>query len=236
MLDGSKELDDDEQWIPADLEVASVPSLEGGIYPGLYLFSMGGRVIREVHHQQSGLTEHIGSLEQQHLDIWCPDGKRKKKKNPVAYTHEELHTKNMLSIIAALTPFSQFNQSPRNTYQCKMAEQTMGTPCHDLQFRPDNKLYRFGFSRSSGRMLLSRLHAPQRPICRTQQYEAYHLDEYPSGTNAVVAVISHTGYDMEDAMILNKASVDRGFAHGCVYTTQQLFLKEGAMSSLLALD
>lgn len=48
---------------------------------------------------------------------------------------------------------------------------------------------------------------------------AYGMDEYPSGTNAVVAVISYTGFDMEDAMIINKSSFERGFAHASVYKT-----------------
>lgn len=45
--------------------------------------------------------------------------------------------------------------------------------------------------------------------------------------NAVVAVLAHTGYDMEDAMILNKSSVERGFAHGSVYKTESVFLSDG---------
>ena len=45
------------------------------------------------------------------------------------------------------------------------------------------------------------------------------MDDMPNGTNAVVAVISYTGYDMEDAMIICKGSYDRGFAHGSVYKT-----------------
>ena len=36
------------------------------------------------------------------------------------------------------------------------------------------------------------------------------MDNYAMGTNAIVAVISYTGYDMEDAMIINRASLDRG--------------------------
>ena len=51
------------------------------------------------------------------------------------------------------------------------------------------------------------------------------MDHYPNGTNAIVAVISYTGYDMDDAVILNKSSVERGFAHGSIYKTELVDLK-----------
>eukprot|EP00957_Ditylum_brightwellii_P154024 11723002-Ditylum_brightwellii.AAC.1 len=54
------------------------------------------------------------------------------------------------------------------------------------------------------------------------------MDEYPNGTNAVVAVLSYTGFDMEDAMILNKSSFERGFGHASVYKTMQVDLREEA--------
>jgi DNA-directed RNA polymerase I subunit RPA2 len=47
----------------------------------------------------------------------------------------------------------------------------------------------------------------------------YDFEQFPSGTNAVVAVISYTGYDLEDAMIINKQAYERGFMHGSVYKT-----------------
>ena len=42
----------------------------------------------------------------------------------------------------------------------------------------------------------------------------------------MVAVISYTGYDMEDAMILNKSSYERGFGHGCIYKSYSYELNE----------
>ena len=225
----SAELDADERQIPSDLEIGYIPHFEGGMFPGLYLFTLGGRLIREVRQIASGMSEWIGPLEQQHLMIQVPDDDIKETKSDAS--HREIHTRNILSILASLTPFSEFNQSPRNMYQCQMAKQTMGTPCLDFQFRPDNKLYRSAVALTvrvfCSSLPVPRLQTPQSPICRTQRYREYHLDEYPAGTNAVVAVISFTGYDMEDAMILNKASVDRGFAHGCIYKTEQHFLTEG---------
>jgi DNA-directed RNA polymerase beta subunit len=67
----------------------------------------------------------------------------------------EFSTLSMLSVIASLTPYSDFNQSPRNMYQCQMAKQTMGTPVQALQHRTDNKLYK--------------LQTPQTPLVRTQR-------------------------------------------------------------------
>lgn len=71
-------------------------------------------------------------------------------------------------------------------------KQTMGFPLHSFMDRSDNKLYR--------------LQTPQSPLVRPYMYDHYSLDDYPSGTNAIVAVISYTGYDMEDAMVRGNAS------------------------------
>lgn len=57
------------------------------------------------------------------------------------------------------------------------------------------------------------------------------MDQYSQGMNAVVAVISYTGYDMEDAMILNKSSYERGFGYGCVYKTKFVDLMEDQRGS-----
>ncbi|XP_016128780.1 DNA-directed RNA polymerase I subunit RPA2-like isoform X1 [Sinocyclocheilus grahami] len=93
-----------------------------------------------------------------------------------------------------------------------MSKQTMGFPLHSYQDRSDNKLYH--------------LQTPQSPLVRPAMYDHYDMDNYPIGTNAIVAVIFYIGYDMEDAMIVNKSSWERGFAHGSVYKTELIDLSE----------
>lgn len=182
----------------------------GGPYPGLYLFTGAARLVRPVLHRSTGRTEMIGPMEQPFMDIACLDEDIREG----ITTHQELDPTNMLSLIASLTPFSDYNQSPRNMYQCQMGKQTMGTPSHSLPYRTDNKLYR--------------LQTPQAPVVQTARHGEYKMDEYPNGTNAVVAVLSYTGFDMEDAMILNKSSYERGFAHASVYKTMQVDLRDEA--------
>ncbi|KAF5393051.1 hypothetical protein D9757_001185 [Collybiopsis confluens] len=194
--------------IPMDLEIGMVPPSTGGQYPGLFLFSSRSRMMRPVKYLLSGRDDSIGPFEQVYMDIACTP----EEIETGVSTHVEHNPTNFLSILANLTPFSDFNQSPRNIYQCQMGKQTMGTPSTALKHRTDNKLYR--------------LQSGQSPIVRPTLHNTYAMDAFPNGTNAVVAVISYTGYDMEDAMILNKSAHERGFGYGTVYKSQIIDLKD----------
>ncbi|XP_072962703.1 DNA-directed RNA polymerase I subunit 2 [Typha angustifolia] len=200
--------------IPEDLEVGYVPLSLGGAYPGLYLFTNPARFVRPVRNLSppdgSQNIELIGPFEQASMEIRCPDGGDGGRRESFPATHEEIHPTAILSVVANLTPWSDHNQSPRNMYQCQMAKQTMGFSSQALRFRTDVKSYH--------------LQTPQSPIVRTATYSKYSMDEFPTGTNAIVAVLAYTGYDMEDAMILNKSSVERGMFRGHIYQTESIDL------------
>ncbi|KAL6883540.1 hypothetical protein ACP4OV_010954 [Aristida adscensionis] len=203
--------------IPDDLEVGYVPLSLGGAYPGLYLFTNPARFVRPVRNLLSlsdgkQNIELIGPFEQAFMEIRCPDGGDGGRKELCPATHEEIHPTAILSVVANLTPWSDHNQSPRNMYQCQMAKQTMGFCGQALKFRTDVKAFH--------------LQTPQTPIVRTATYSKYCMDEFPAGTNAIVAVLSYTGYDMEDAMILNKSAVDRGMFRGHIYQTECIDLSK----------
>lgn len=174
-----------------------------GVLPTVFILCAPNRMVRPVVNIKEGSVEYVGTTEQVFLQFESMGEKALAPGEEV--THREISPTNILSVVAGLTPFANFNPSPRNMYQCQMGKQSMGVPVHGLKYRADDKLYR--------------LDAPQGPIVRTAIYDHYGMEMYPNGQNAIVAIVSYTAYDMEDAVILNKASVERGFMRGTIYTT-----------------
>lgn len=92
--------------IPFDLEIGLVPTSNGGLYPGLYLFSGRARMMRTVRYLPNGKEDSVGSFEQVYMDIAV-----KPEEVPTGdFTHLEISVTSFLSILASLTPFSDFNQ------------------------------------------------------------------------------------------------------------------------------
>ncbi len=119
------------------------------------------------------------------------------------HTHLELYPGAMFGIAASIIPYPEHNQSPRNTYESAMAKQSLGfsTPTFPLSTFVRQHL----------------LVNPQSPMVRTKSTELLNIDERPFGTNAVVAVLSFEGYNIEDAIVMNKSSIERGFARSFFY-------------------
>src|ERR1700736_3417791 len=73
--------------------------------------------------------------------------------------------------------------------------------------------------------LLYLLNYPQQPMVKTRTIEMIGYDKLPGGQNAIIAVMSYSGYDIEDASILNKASLDRGFGRCMVMKKNTVQMK-----------
>ncbi|XP_064594783.1 DNA-directed RNA polymerase III subunit RPC2-like [Liolophura sinensis] len=129
-------------------------------------------------------------------------------------THLEIEPFTILGVCAGLIPYPHHNQSPRNTYQCAMGKQAMGTIGYNQRNRIDTLLYFLCY--------------PQAPLVKSKTIELINFDKLPAGQNATVAVMSYSGYDIEDALVLNKASLDRGFGRCLVYRKQNVTLKRYA--------
>jgi DNA-directed RNA polymerase subunit B len=112
------------------------------------------------------------------------------------HTHLEIWTPAILGITASIIPYPEHNQSPRNTYQSAMAKQALGLYASNYQLRTDSRAHF--------------LHYPQKPLVQTRALDIIGYNNRPAGENAILAVMSFTGYNMEDAIIMNKSSVERG--------------------------
>ena len=105
-------------------------------------------------------------------------------------THLEIEPFTILGAVAGLIPYPHHNQSPRNTYQCAMGKQAIGAIAYNQLNRIDTLLYLSVY--------------PQQPMVKTRTIELVGYDKLPAGQNATVAVMSYSGYDIEDALILNR--------------------------------
>ncbi|RLI13080.1 DNA-directed RNA polymerase subunit B [Candidatus Bathyarchaeota archaeon] len=119
------------------------------------------------------------------------------------HTHLEITSYSIFGICASLIPYAEHNQSPRNSYESAMAKQALGIYASNFPFRVDSRAHI--------------LHYPQIPIVQTKPMEIIGYDLRPSGQNCIVAVLSFEGYNMEDALIFNKASIERGLARSTFY-------------------
>jgi DNA-directed RNA polymerase subunit B len=147
---------------------------------------------------KNGLIEYLDASEEENAYVAVSMDKTKKE-----HTHSEIATYTILGICASTIPYPEHNQSPRNSYQAAMAKQALGIYGTNFQNRVDSRSHI--------------LHYPQAPLVETDLMEVMGYKQRPTGQNCVVAVMSFEGYNMEDAIIFNKASIERGLARSTFF-------------------
>ena len=137
----------------------------------------------------------------------------------IKYTHCEIHPSCILGVLACAIPFSDHNQSPRNTYQSAMGKQAMGIYSTNYLERMDT--------------LGHILHYPSLPIVNTILTNYLNSVNTPNGCMAVVAIMSgNGGYNQEDSVMINKSAVDRGLFISTFYRTYKDEEKKSQISGL----
>ena len=124
------------------------------------------------------------------------------------HTHMEISPYLTLGIVASIIPYAEHNQSPRNVYECAMGKQALGFFASNYEIRTDSRMHLLVY--------------PQKPLVTTKSVELIGLKDRPIGQNMVVAILSAQGYNMEDAVVLNKSSVERGLGLSLSYRTYEV--------------
>ncbi len=202
----------------------------------LWITTEAGRVIRPVYYAptlREIASDKTGELKQQiqnikewnNLLLWqSPKGRNlfeyidsgetegtyiamdyDKAINDPSTTHCEIHPSVLLGTTASCIPFPDHNQSPRNAYQSSMGKQAMG-------------IYSFNF-RERFDAMSHVLCYPEIPMVTPYMSKFYGSTTLPQGQNVVVAIMTYSGYNQEDSIMLNRGSLERARYRSIFYRT-----------------
>ncbi|HHI04237.1 MAG TPA: DNA-directed RNA polymerase subunit B [Candidatus Woesearchaeota archaeon] len=147
---------------------------------------------------KQGVIEYLDALEEENAFVAFSKEELTKE-----HTHMELSPMTMVGLCTSLVPYANFSPGARISIGSKNQKQALGMYAINFPIRMD--------------MDVNVLQTPQIPIVQSLMHEISNYNKHPSGQNMVVAVMSYKGYNIEDAVVLNKASIDRGLGRSTYY-------------------
>ncbi|HOF44104.1 MAG TPA: DNA-directed RNA polymerase subunit B [Candidatus Pacearchaeota archaeon] len=138
---------------------------------------------------EKGIIEYLDAAEEENALVALNEESLTQE-----HTHLEIDPVSLFGTVTSLVPYGNHDQSSRLNRGSKTQKQALGLYSANYLCRLDTDV--------------SILQYPQKPIVRSFVYDT--LNTYPAGQNLVVAIMAYEGYNMEDALVLNKGSLDRG--------------------------
>lgn len=216
-----------------DADVIYIDSSRGRIRRPVIVVKEGKPLLTEKHIQQlgkgeltwsdllrQGVIEYLDAAEEEDALIAFYEHELTKD-----HTHMEISPLDMLGITASLVPYGNYNQGARMNFGAKNQKHAVG-------FYAANYPVRFD-------MDVNLLHEPQVPLVGTLMHDVIGYDKHPSGQNIIVAIMSYKGYNIEDAVIINQGSLDRGLFRTTYYrpeTAEELRYSGGLMDEIAIPD
>ncbi len=154
------------------------------------------------HLIKMGIIEYLDAQEEENCLIAS-----KPEEITDEHTHLEVDPSNIFGVVASVLPYPEHNSSPRITMACAMAKQSLGIYATNFGTRYDTRAYA--------------MYCPQQPVVSTSVYKALNLKNKAAGQNCVVALMSHHGYNMADAIIVNRSAIDRGLFRVAMFKTYE---------------
>lgn len=165
---------------------------------------------------RQGIVEYLDAAEEENALVAFSDNELTPE-----HTHLEISPLAMLGVVTSLVPYGEHLPSARLSIGSKNLKYSIGFYASNFPVRMD--------------MDVSLLHTPQVPIVQSIMHSLSEYDTHPAGQNIVVAIMSYKGYNIEDAVILNKASIDRGMGRSTYFRpeiSEELRYSGGLMDNI----
>ena len=145
-----------------------------------------------------GIIEYLDAAEEENAIVAFFDDELTKD-----HTHLEVAPLAMFGLTTSLVPFTNYNSAQKVNTGSKNQKQALGFYAANYPVRMD--------------MDVNLLHYPQMPVVKSLMHDIVEYEKHPSGQNIVVAVMSYKGYNMEDAIVINRGSIELGLGRGSYY-------------------
>ena len=171
-----------------------------GLYPGYDSLEK----ILELFNRNRAIIDYIDTSEEESALIATKPADIKMNKY---YTHCEIDPSLIFGVMGNSIIYPESNQFPRDCFSCGQSRQAVSVYHSNFQMRMD----KMGVLLNYG----------QTPLIKSRYLDYINHEEQPYGVNAIVAIMSYTGYNVEDAILINEGSVKRGLFRTTYYTTYE---------------
>lgn len=178
------------------------------LYEGITVESNPAKLERFM--QKKAIIDYIDTSETEDILIALNKDALVDGKN---YTHMEIHESITLSMMSNLIVFPENNPATRNSFSCGQSKQAISMYHTNHRMRMDKSAVV--------------LNSAQIPLVKTRYLEYINNEENGYGENAIVAVMCYTGYNMEDAVLVNEGALKRGLFKTTYYSTYESHEEKG---------
>ncbi len=147
---------------------------------------------------KQGVIEYLDAAEEENAFVAFSKGELTNE-----HTHLEIAPLAMIGLCTSLVPYANFSPGARVSIGSKNQKQALGMYAINFPIRID--------------MDVNMLHYPQIPVVQSVMHDVSNYNKHPSGQNIIVAIMSYKGYNVDDAVVLNKASINLGFGRSTYY-------------------
>jgi len=198
-------------WYNDELKEVHIEIANGRVRRPLIVVENGKSKLNEEHLKKleanelnwkelfsQGIMEYLDAAEEENAYVALTE-----KDITPKHTHVEISPSIILGLTTSLVPFANFGQSSRLNRGSKAQKQALGFYSANYLVRMDTDV--------------NILHYPQNPLVKSFMYDVSKQNLHPAGQNIIIALMSYEGYNMQDALVFNKGSIDLGLARSTYY-------------------